>query len=113
MVEALVSLFQVQLLARHVTRAIEPGLAAQTHRVDDEGVSVPTANGVAHERIFQLFLRRVSSSIGPDLPYGVIPLVEDEHAAGRLYDFVSANTDRAVIDDQHRWTVRNAVLRRI
>src|SRR5207244_12711174 len=112
-VEALISFFHVQLLAGYIAGPIQPRLAAQTDWIDDKRVSFPMANGMSHEGIFQLFRRRVASSIHPDLPYRVIALVKDHHAAWCLYDLVSANTDSTVVNDQHRRTVRDAVLGRI
>src|SRR5262245_50257379 len=52
-------------------------------------------------------------SIHPDLPDVVVHFVNDQYALLLLNDFVSADADCAIVDDQQGWSIWDTVLERI
>src|SRR5580704_1685276 len=64
---------------------IEPGLVVETDGVDNEGVSLPFSDRIAHPAWVQVF--RMRPGIRPDLADIVTKFVDDEHAPGYRENF--------------------------
>src|SRR5579864_1664538 len=64
---------------------VEPGLVVETNRIDDQSVSLPLSNRVAHPAGIQIL--GMPPPIGPDLADEVAELVDDKHAAGYHENF--------------------------
>ena len=72
MIQALPALGQMQLLAARIAEEVNPGFVVETNRINNEGISVPFANRVAHPSGVQI--RRVTSTVGINLTIGVFAL---------------------------------------
>src|SRR6266478_9229792 len=64
---------------------IQPGFVVETGGIDNESVSLPSANGIAHPARVRIF--RMVPSIGENLAHEVTVLEEHDRAARDLKDF--------------------------
>src|ERR1019366_6996153 len=78
LVDAAVPLLQAHLVAVRIAEVVEPGTVDETDSIDDEGVAVPLADGVAETG--GIGVGRESAAIGPDGAVDVHPFEEFDDA---------------------------------
>src|SRR5437879_12854044 len=76
----------MQILRMRMTFLINPGSVIETDRVDDQGISFPFTDRVAHISGIQIL--GMSPPVGVDLAHDVVALEEHDHPARNLDDLL-------------------------